>query len=224
VPISGGPTTPRPSASARRQPRRWIPIVIALALLLIAAGVTTGVALNKGSGTASGGPTGSGSTSASASAGVRVPIVAGRDFDPQGDDKTENPQLVRYAFDGNPATRWRTLTYFGNPKLGGIKRGVGLVLDLGSAQNVRSVTVSLSGDGTDLELRVPKADPAQITAPPMTSDSLWRSVATQPKAGRTATLVASGPVSTRFLLIYLTSLPKEGNGYRGGVYEVEVNS
>jgi putative peptidoglycan lipid II flippase len=29
-------------------------------------------------------------------------------------------------------------------------------------------------------------------------------------------------VTTRYVLVYLTSLPKEGNGYRGGIYEVEV--
>jgi putative peptidoglycan lipid II flippase len=31
-------------------------------------------------------------------------------------------------------------------------------------------------------------------------------------------------VTTRFVLVYLTSLPKEGSGYRGGIYEVEVYS
>ena len=30
------------------------------------------------------------------------------------------------------------------------------------------------------------------------------------------------PVTTRYVLVYLTSLPKEGKGYRGGIYEVEV--
>ena len=34
------------------------------------------------------------------------------------------------AYDGDPTTRWRTVQYFGNPKLGNLKRGVGLVLDL----------------------------------------------------------------------------------------------
>ena len=213
---------PPPEPEPRRQPRRWIPIVIVLVLLLLATGVTAGIALNRRSGPVSDGASGTASTSTTPSAGDRVPIFGGRDFDPQGDDKTENPQLVPYAFDGNPTTRWRTLTYFGNPRLGGLKRGVGLVLDLGSAQTVRSVAVTLSGAGTDVELRVPKTDPAQIATPPMASDDLWRSVATQSKAGQSATLVANTPVSTRFVLIYLTSLPKEGKGYRGGIYEVEV--
>jgi putative peptidoglycan lipid II flippase len=210
----------------RRAPRRWIPILIILVLLLIGAGVTTGVLLTNRSGAVppqagSASSTG-GSKSTAPAQGSRIPIVDGRDFDPQGDDKTENPALVKYAYDGKLTTRWKTVQYLNNPRLGGIKRGVGLVLDLGTSQPVRSAVLTLSGTSTKVELRVPKTDPAQITKPPMASDSLWRSVAKQSKAGRNATLTPSQPVTTRFVLIYLTSLPKEGKGYRGGVYEVEV--
>jgi putative peptidoglycan lipid II flippase len=215
------------ATTTRRPPRRWIPILIILVLLLlIAAGVTAGVVLTNRSGAAS--PKASttsstgGSTTTPPVQGVRIPIVDGQDFDPQGDDKTENPTLVKYAYDGSLTTRWKTLQYLNNPRLGGIKRGVGLVLDLGTAQPVQSAALTLSGNGTNIELRVPKTDPAQITKPPMASDNLWRSVAKQSKAGRNAILTASQPVTTRFVLIYLTSLPKEGKGYRGGVYEVEV--
>ena len=59
------------------------------------------------------------------------------------------------------------MQYLRNPKLGGIKRGVGLVLDLGTAQPVREVRLTLSGNGTEVELRVPKQDPAGTTKPPM---------------------------------------------------------
>ena len=31
-------------------------------------------------------------------------------------------------------------------------------------------------------------------------------------------------MTTRYVLVYLTSLPKEGRGYRGGIYEAEVRS
>ena len=132
------------------------------------------------------------------------------------------PTRSRFAYDKDPKTRWRTVQYLRNPKLGGIKRGVGLVLDLGTAQPVREVQLTLSGTGTDVELRVPAKDPAGTTTPPMDSDEDWRSVAEQSKAGGTATLQPSEPVTTRYVLVYLTSLPKEGTGYRGGIFEVEV--
>ena len=114
------------------------------------------------------------------------------------------------------------MTYIGSPRLGKLKRGVGLVVDLGSAQPVREVGLTLSGKGTSVQFRVPKDDPAQTAEPPMGSDNRWRTVASESKAGRTATLTAKEPVTTRYVLVYLTSLPKEGNGYRGGIYEVEV--
>jgi len=153
-----------------------------------------------------------------------VPIAGVRDFDPQGDDQTENPDEAALAIDGDTETRWRTVKYIGNPKLGGIKRGVGLILDLGSAQAVGSVKVSLSGTGTTVQARVPKGDAEKIEDPPMTSDRQWATISTQTSARRTATLPFESAVTTRYVLVYLTALPKEGDGYRGGIYELEVFS
>ena len=129
---------------------------------------------------------------------------------------------MKFAYDGDRKTRWRTVQYLGSPQLGGIKRGVGLIFDLGSAQPVRTVELALSGTGTNVEFRVPSKNPSGVTKPPMGSDKSWRTVAEQSKAGATATLTAAEPVTTRYVLVYLTSLPKEGRGYRGGIYEVEV--
>ena len=114
------------------------------------------------------------------------------------------------------------MNYRNDPELGGIKRGVGLVLDLGDPTVVSSVRVRLSGNGTDLEARVPKTNPAGTTKPPMSSDARWRTVSTRSQAGSNAILTFAEPATTRFVLVYLTSLPKEGSGYRGGIYEVEV--
>jgi putative peptidoglycan lipid II flippase len=152
----------------------------------------------------------------------KLTITGARDFDPQGDDKTENPDEVKFAYDGNASTRWRTVQYFGNPRLGNLKRGVGLVLDLDKPEPVHSIHLSLSGTGTTVQFRVPKSDPSQTPKAPMSSDRLWRTVAAESKVGGSATLTTQQGVTTRYVLVYLTSLPKEGTGYRGGIYEVEV--
>jgi putative peptidoglycan lipid II flippase len=57
-------------------------------------------------------------------------------------------------------------------------------------------------------------------------DSLkgWRTVAQQKGAGGSATLQPDEQVRTRYVLVFLTSLPKEGANYRGGIYEAEVLS
>src|SRR5215211_4160724 len=145
---AAAPTTVLEPVRQRR--RKWIPLVLVLVLLL-AGGVATVVAFNNRSGSSGTGNESGGAVQPEA----KINIVGARDFDPQGDDQTENPDLVKYAYDGDPATDWRTVQYRGNPELGGIKRGVGLVFDLGSAQPVRSVELNFARSGTDVELRVP---------------------------------------------------------------------
>jgi putative peptidoglycan lipid II flippase len=219
-----------PPATATRptHARRWLALLLALCLLLVVAGVVSAQVLSRRLGadpapTASSAPATSAAPS-TAPRGQVLEIASARDFDPQGDTREENRDQVGLAIDGKSSTRWTTVTYKGNPRLGGIKRGVGLVLDLGAAREVGSVKLRLSGDDTDVQLRVPAEDPATTTAAPLGSDKSWRSVATRSGAGSSATLTPDQPVTTRFVLVYLTSLPKEGSGYRGGIYEAEVLS
>ena len=223
-PVSQSAQGRAPAAPQRR--RRWIGLLLVLAVLLIAAGIISALILDRRI-SAAPEPTSSGDQSSTTSEPAptrpsKLTIANARDFDPQGEDKTENPDEVKFAYDDNPSTRWRTVQYFGNPKLGNIKRGVGLVLDLDTPQPVHSLRLTLSGTGTTVQFRVPKSDPSQTTKPPMSSDRQWRTVAAESKAGGSATLTAEQDVTTRYVLVYLTSLPKEGTGYRGGIYEVEV--
>ncbi|MDQ4148755.1 MAG: protein kinase, partial [Actinomycetota bacterium] len=66
-------------------------------------------------------------------------IASGQAYDPQGDGE-ENDSEVPLAFDGDTNTWWSTSSYR-NPALGGLKEGVGLILDLGSPKRVESVRV-----------------------------------------------------------------------------------
>jgi putative peptidoglycan lipid II flippase len=227
APTSRPPRTspPAPAPATQQRQRRWIGLLLLLAVLLIAAGIISATILDRrlsGATEPNASSVQPGTSELSPAQLKKLTITQARDFDPQGEDKTENPDEVSLAYDGDPATRWRTVQYFGNPKLGNLKRGVGLVLDLGAPQPVRLVQLRLSGTGTAVEFRVPLADPSQTTTPPMSSDNRWRTVTAEPKAVESATLTAEQAVTTRYVLVYLTSLPKEGNGYRGGIYEVEV--
>jgi putative peptidoglycan lipid II flippase len=218
---------PPPVRTARSgAPRRWIAVVALMALLLIATGIASAVILRQRGGTTPAVAQSAPRDSASPPAIEPPPadgIASAREFDPQGDPPhTENPDEIRLAFDGSPQTRWRTVNYYG-PELGGIKRGVGLVFDLGEARVLREVRIRLSGNGTNVQARIPKTDAAGTTKPPMSSDARWRTVSTRSQAGGSATLRLEEPATTRFVLVYLTSLPKEGSGYRGGIYEVEVS-
>jgi putative peptidoglycan lipid II flippase len=149
-----------------------------------------------------------------------IPIQGATSFDPYPGSGDENPDLVPLAIDGDPSTAWETLTYFNNPALGGIKAGVGLVLDLGQVRDVSRVIVTLQGSPTSLQLR---AAPASDQAQPTHSAHQYRRLASVRDAGTSAVFTLKQPVSTRFVLIWLTSLPPDGAGaYRGRIAEVKV--
>ena len=121
---------------------------------------------------------------------------------------------------GGGSTAWETFSYEGNPALGGLKDGVGLLLDLGGVQKVQQVTVALQGTGTALELR---AAPKTASVPPAESAQDYRLLETVTDAGSRAVFRLEQPRPARYLLLWLTSLPPEdSDSYRGKVAEVKV--
>ncbi|MGO1974179.1 MAG: hypothetical protein ACTH2Q_14585, partial [Propionibacteriaceae bacterium] len=221
TPPPGSPATPRTAPAERPPRRRWLAWVILLVVVAIL--LTVGVLYLNGRGTG-GGAGDQASSDASVEAGP-YEIVDAVDFDPEADNGSgdENPDEVPLAHDGDPETRWRTLAYKNNPQMGGLKPGVGLVLDLGEAREVGSVGLVLTGAGTAVEVRVPANDPASLSEPPLETEADWRTVGADDKAGASASIGLAEKVTTRFVLVYLTSLPKEdGIDYRGAIHEVEV--
>jgi hypothetical protein len=141
-------------------------------------------------------------------------IVGGQDFDPLGDN-TESPTLVPKAFDHNEATYWQT-SWYTRADLGGLKPGVGIVVDLGKAHNVSSVKVDLLGD-TSVELLTASTN---TTAMPTTLDDFTKVAAGN---GTQVTLKPGSRLSSRFLLVWLTKLPIMQDGrYRGRISEISV--
>ncbi|MFT3860052.1 murein biosynthesis integral membrane protein MurJ [Micropruina sp.] len=222
-PRASQPQLPMPSpqrGGIGRPPRTALAIVIGLFGLLL-AGSLVWVAVGQLNARRTA-PSATSVSSTAAGAQV-IPIASVTDFDPSADggSNAENPRLANRAIDDDPETVWLTERYRGDPRLGGLKPGVGLVLDLGKVKTVSQVSVALIGEGTALELRVP-SDP-DVTSAPMRSQADWKTVASIPKATGTAVLKFDEPVSTRYLLVYLTSLPPEsGNYYQGGIGTIEV--
>jgi hypothetical protein len=200
--------------------RSWLRLAAAIAasLLLLVAIV---VAYNVGRGRTPLGAVPSDDTSttstptpsSSAPAQVISGIVAD-DFDPQADPPDENPELAELAVDGDPGTAWRTSTYTQNLGPGGLKTGVGLVLDLGERHDVASVDLTFVGTSTSFSLYVTDEAPTAVRdLTPAASD-----VASQERARVTLDTPASG----RYLTVWLTSLPAVDGGFRGEIAEVSV--
>ena len=198
----------------------WLRLAAVLAsIVILVLGIVFAFNLGRGSGglTASETPSGSGSASSAAPDSKPVPIAGVTDFDPLGDPPQENPELAPLAADGKAATAWRTSTYFDEfPKL---KAGVGLLVDLGKPAEVGSVRVNLLGDGTSMDiLAAPDAQAA-----PSSTDGLDK-VASARNAGGRADLELKKPVTTQWLVVWLTALPSAPGGFQGRVAEISVSS
>lgn len=216
-PSLDGLSRPRPA------PRYWLAILCA-AVVLTLIGSLIAVAINNRPGPVTGGETTSQTTSAEP---VSHPFAKVDDFDPEADggNNEENPNQLALVHDKLADTAWTTLRYIGNPALGGLKPGVGVVIDLGQVADVGRVTVDLNGSPTSLSVLIPQQNPDDATAnAPMGSIKDWTAIAS--KAGAGAGLTTLSPTSvakSRYVLVYLTSLPNiGGDGYRGSIAEIEV--
>ncbi len=169
------------------------------------------------SGTGASGAAPAPSAAASPSAGAATPssslvsIAGAQALDPQGDD-AENNDLVSRAIDGDPKTSWHS-DHYSSPDFGGLKKGLGLAVDLGETSTVTSVTVTAPGTDGTLELRT--ADGPDLGGSVV--------VATGQLTGSgTVVLTPAKPVSTRELVVWFTRLPDSGDGRRAVVAEIDV--
>ncbi len=224
-PAQNGGGRRRPPADEPRRRGSWggrililLAVLALLSVVLMAQFLVKG-AINKeqsGSETTPEAPQSSGPPP---STGAAATIAGAKDFDPEPKGNgEEHPEDVPNTYDKKPSTTWTTMSYKNRPDLGGTKPGVGIVYDLGEVTAVSSVTVALVGEGTDLELMVPKDDPSASPA----AVSGWKSVAKAADAGESAELKPAEPTESRYVLVWLTKLPKEGGGYRGEISEVKI--
>jgi putative peptidoglycan lipid II flippase len=163
-------------------------------------------------------------SAAASSAPTDLAIVAARSFDPYGDDNgdgkddrrkgRENQDVAASAIDGSTDTGWRTDKY-STANLDG-KPGVGLIVDLGSPQSIRSLSLAFDGAGTDAQVRISNS----IQADP----SLWTQMASVQAAGEQLQIRSPRPITGRYVLVWMTRLPSSGSGYRGGIKEIGVRS
>jgi hypothetical protein len=141
---------------------------------------------------------------------LTAPGTAVIPFDPPPGDGPENTGAVPNAVDGDPATAWETERY-DTSRFGGLKPGVGLLVDLGQPTAVEQVEVGLRAGG-DVELRA--ADEAGPDA------ESFRVVATAEDTGPVARLVPTEPVTARWFLVWMTRLPEAGERFQGSIGEL----
>ncbi len=213
---------PMPMPMGRRRRPAWLGWALVLSGLATVA-VAVALVLVQGIGAGGGGtkqPSLPSETSATPANGARLPIVGAHSFDPQDSSGQENEKHAQEATDGKPGTAWETEGYFNKPNFGGLKKGLGLILDLGSAQRARTLDLRLSNAGATVT--VYGADGSE---PPTALDG-W-SPLTQPEVVNQVpqTLNLNGQRAHRFYLVWFTQLPQDADGkFRSGIAEATLNS
>ena len=140
-------------------------------------------------------------------------------FDPQG-NKEENEDRVKRAWDDDLSTYWPTKTYFHAP-WGGAKDGVGLILDLGRPQALASVSLNLPKAGSSVEVRTTSTTGG---VPPAALSGWTRDIRAS-GVGTARTLKLPAPVTSRYVLVWLTALPTSGDKtWSGGISDVRIRS
>ncbi len=204
------PAVPRPV-------RVVTPYVLSAALLLVIGLVFYGLGSSVGTLRAEDDPLQaivSTNTSPGASAPARSAVVdlsreaVVDDYDPEGDG-AESDGEVPNAYDGDAATAWNTVGYR-TASFGGLKSGVGLLVDLKAPTSLARVEVDASAAGATFELRAADALGDDASALPVVATGGGRQPRLVPKAGTRA----------RYWLVWVTALPQEGRSFRVGVDEM----
>ncbi len=154
------PTPPSGVAPTFRQTERsWLvpaAVIVAVAVALILVGIVLSQSAV--------GPKllgGGGKERAADAEPAPIALAAARSFDPQGKPPVENEEAIASVWDGDPATSWRTDRY-NTREFGGLKDGVGIVVELPDDTNVRRVRVSSPTSGWSGQVYVADAAGAAL--------------------------------------------------------------
>jgi serine/threonine-protein kinase len=194
-----GPAPPRARRRrSHRRPLAWVLLALAVAGAAFAAVVLlVGASHHKGL-------LGGGGGGASGSV-VKLHALAG--YDPQGDG-TEHNEVAALATDGNPSTSWMT-EHYDSQAFGGLKDGVGLVLDAGSSVKLASLTVTTPTPGFVAEIQA-----GDSATGPFTADSSTSTVSS------TTRFTLEGQTA-QYYVVWITQLPV---GDRAEIAEVTARS
>ncbi len=140
----------------------------------------------------------------------KLAILSADGFDPYGDG-TENSSLAPKVFDGNPDTAWVTEGY-STANLGGLKPGVGLLVDLGPNVAPRRVDLHLLAQ-------------ADVSVYVSEERSLNNATKVGEQAGANGDVSFPVPEGTsgQYIIVWFTQLSRDSDGYyRGKLGEVTV--
>jgi hypothetical protein len=220
----------RPGGGYRRasnRPRRSTTakaMISVVAVLVLAAAVAVGWSFShsSGHGAAQAGGHNQPPSPSTASSVVLKPVQA-NGFDPlsSSDPGNEDDAGAQFAIDGDPTTFWHTQYYQGSPAFGGLKKGSGLILDMGTQVRLSQLQVQF-GSVCCATVHIEIGN--DNTRSPATLGT-FTTVASSSSAANATTFRVTNSAKGRYVLIWFTSLPPMAgsNGqYMAQIYNVTV--
>jgi hypothetical protein len=209
---TGGPypppdTVPRTRGGGRKPPAEHSPaaraiVSVVIVLVLVAVGMAAWSISRSLHRSAAATPSGPGSSSPAAVAAVQLKPVSASVYNPLGSSGDDDPDQAQYAIDGSGGTAWHTSYYF-SPVFGNLKKGTGLILDMGKPVRLSQVAVQFGATCcTHVDIAIGNSSTADRAA--LNSFTAVQSSATA--AGRT-TFTVTKQATGRYLLIWITHLP-----------------
>lgn len=137
-----------------------------------------------------------------------LPVASIAAFGPQGPSDGDNQSIVS-RINASGAQPWYS-SWYATPEFGNLQSGTGLLLDLGHPVRVSELRLVL-GDapGADIQVRVGNT----------ATQAGLATVASAANAGGTVRLPVASSASGRYVLVWFTSLPPNG---QPGQYQVDV--
>ncbi|MBY4568473.1 murein biosynthesis integral membrane protein MurJ [Gordonia sihwensis] len=136
-------------------------------------------------------------------------------LDVSGEPPDSAPNIQNVLTGTPPA--WRTDAYRGSPQFGGLKSGMGLLFATGGDNTVRSVTITTTTPGFQVELRT--SDQRSPTSLDQTTQVGGGTV-----DSKSTTIKVDQPASAPYFIVWLTTLPVGPSGdYQAVISKVSVS-
>jgi eukaryotic-like serine/threonine-protein kinase len=210
------------NGGGRRRAGGKLALGVAVLTAIAIAGAFIGAkVLGSSSGTNADIPGGVASATAPASQGGEVPIAITpqqlRLVDPPKGDRAEFKQLNK-AVDGNENTGAETAEYK-SANFGGLKPGMGILINLGAPTKVKAVKVTVNLQGASVGLRTGTSDPGADSAGDQAIATGYTPIGSALEDQRTVMVFAVGQ-EVQYLLVWITKLPMDP---AKGKYKLSVN-
>jgi hypothetical protein len=228
---AGRPARARSAPARQRPPAKRSPAataVIGAVIVLVLAAIGVGAwALshqgNGGSGTAQPTTGASSSSAPSAAASHILKPVSANSFDVLGDDGgDEDGSAAKYALGSSPGQFWHTDYYDNYPQFGNLKKGTGLIIDMGEQVQLSQVVVQF---GTSCCAHV-QIEIGNDNSPVPSTLSSFTSVQSNDHVSGSTTFNVTSKTTGRYVLIWITYLPPLAGAageYQAQIYDIVVH-